>query len=114
MRELRFRAWHKKAKVLSNSKDINGLVDDAFDYDVNEIEWMQYIGMKDSAGTGIYESDVLRDPGGRDHKVVWERYFANFSTVCCDTGEASDMIKDEVEECFIIVGNIYENPELLE
>lgn len=70
----------------------------------------QYTGLVDKNGTEIYEGDILT---GFVFKERWTgnvKYLAPYFAVL---GERSHVILEDLEECRII-GNIYENPELLE
>jgi hypothetical protein len=67
---------------------------------------MQYTGLKDKNGKGIYEGDILNwDPkewGGKYHEVV-----------IFDYEQLSSRMNDWYKFCEVI-GNTFENPELTE
>lgn len=141
-REIKFRAWDKKEKYIADVYEIDfcnenvilldyGAIDEFETHSRNfdEIELLQHTGLKDRNGKEIYEGDIIRKFNylGEEcsiNKIVWD------STLC--TGCHTEMIKDfispkgygreevsiglSVRECEYIevIGNIYENPELLE
>ena len=85
---------------------------------------MQYTGLKDKNGKEIYESDILAvslmeidtalDQKVEGKRILFEVVYAQFDTAFSAF--------DVVNECWVklnalpyeIIGNIYENPELLE
>jgi hypothetical protein len=97
----RFRAWEKYRKFMSGPYDLTGC---------NRIEAlhgcdyiaMQSTGLKDKNGKEIFEGDILT--GGyevRWNEWTWWMYSKQTSR---SPIEARNMV---------IIGNIYENPELL-
>lgn len=75
---------------------------------------MQYTGLKDKNGTEIYEGDIY-DNGLRKFVVEYDEERAGFFPFAKDDG--CGCCSDEVvwhPESDEVIGNIYENPELLE
>lgn len=127
MREIKFRAWIKEKKAIFEvilidyvSKKVTYIVErighllnighDKF----NDVELMQYTGIKDKDNKEIYEGDILFESfGERYYKVVFENgsFRAEFKG---DFEEYSFDLIDVVAQGCEIVGNIYENPELTE
>lgn len=64
MREIKFRAWEKNLKEIIQVYNIdfeNRLINkDGVWRMFNEIELMQYTGLKDKNGREIYEGDIVR------------------------------------------------------
>jgi hypothetical protein len=69
------------------------------------IELMQFTGLQDKNDKDIYEGDIVKS-GKRDFEVVFE----SGSFMMCFANGASMMFINEMVE---IIGNIYENPELV-
>ena len=117
MREIKFRAWAKERKVMIPEVKLftdlgEGWVPNG--YPANEhFEFMQYTGLKDKNGKEIYEGDVIR---WNHHKgTVIER----LGSLGVMVNPEDFMSLESVWDCgdarkVEAIGNIYENPELLE
>lgn len=126
MREIKFRAWDKKTKryfliELGNPGFFECQSDDHDDYEW----WQQYTGLKDKNGKEIYEGDILNrwwrqswnlEPNIRFDvrgKVIFKNgsfLMKNFDLEERNRAEYPIPFEDETLE---VIGNIYENPELV-
>ena len=85
--------------------------------DIDDIEILQCTGLKDKDGKLIYEGDIIYKKGTKNYKgekmyskVVWSQMYAEFN-ISDDNGiHQMPNNSNNIE----IIGNIYENPELLE
>lgn len=113
MREIKFRAWDKSNKEMFNVEIIDfqkrQVYKDTVSYcKFENIELMQYTGLKDMREKEIYEGDILFESFGEEYfKVVFED-----GSFRLETGECSLPLKEYAHICEV-VGNIYKNPELL-
>ena len=83
-------------------------------WEVGNIEIMQYTGLKDKKGVEIYEGDVLFHPlqGRRKVYYPYSENVASYGLRDIDNGFGSTL--RDSHAVWEIIGNIYENPELLE
>lgn len=129
-REIKFRAWVIKSwnnyewvknKIIYNAYPIKSNVSfNENNYKLsfcnkNECELMQYTGLKDKNGVEIYEGDVIKSLnylGNRDITPiiigVVEYRLGGFGI------EKGLYLGAYQQEDIEVIGNIYENPELLE
>ena len=129
MREIKFRAWLKEEKKMVNVETID-FTDKSIQYlEKNEfinayllrrmifddIELMQYTGLKDKNGKEIYEGDILffRDENMK-YIVVWQDTAFIIKSIEIRKYSEKMCWLDDTEICCEIVGNIYENKNLLE
>lgn len=135
MRKIRFRAWAHASKVMfyPNGDDGWHFVD-GWIYDLPNTTLMEYIGLKDKNGTEICEGDLIFNENSFGCATSWgdaTDHFPNVrlitrdsDTPCFKWSFVEESIRDRDcsglslcksnEKFFEIMGNIYENPELLE
>jgi uncharacterized phage protein (TIGR01671 family) len=125
MREIKFRAWDNIAGRFKTGTELAETIirvelDGAIElkgaiYNISEVTLMQYTGLKDKNGVEIYEGDICRfvniENGDIEvSPIIFER--ANFTTNWSSQGLGIlfSIYDGDIE----IIGNIYENPELVE
>jgi hypothetical protein len=127
MREIKFRAWDKTQRKMvevgqitwANATDKSYMSLRYFtnrDDDIlfcNDVELMQYTGLKDKNGKEIYEGDVLHCDGFWNLYAVWDEENARFAFLCTDWVVTQGHPIQPNISSYCIIGNIYENPELL-
>ncbi|WP_324722228.1 YopX family protein [Latilactobacillus curvatus] len=131
MREIKFRAWHKNRKTFlyfywavdKFGRTFSILDNHVYDEFTNEVELMQYTGLNDVNGVEIYEGDIvnvswpLSKLKGRNHAIGYSEVKDGHPV-----SEAIDWYEDVSRLLqthdnggqITVVGNCFENPELLE
>ena len=121
-REIKFRAWVKKEKEMTKvlaleTKDyatLNVLYNDNSKCTLGmfAVEIMQYTGLKDKNGKEIYEGDiVILNDAEEENRCVVKYKYGSYILVDGDLREDLSNVEDKFLE---VVGNIYENKNLLE
>lgn len=127
---LKFRAWIKEEKCFADyietiryyAKEIDlcwGGICESDCFYFEDVIFTQSTGLTDKNGKEIFEGDVLAietDEGVTNLKVFWDEKHALFMFESKKYNE-KDLLAELVEDNtypFEIIGNIYENPELLE
>lgn len=138
-REIKFRAYsshnHKMYPVSNIEWDIDGRIWVTADDGKNGIELideeahlMPYTGLHDKNGRKIYEGDIVSfgsvwnngDNEDIDEEfhigvVEYDPHYAVYNVNCDESGERRFMFTEVVNyDGFGVIGNIFENPELLE
>ena len=124
MREIKFRAWDNILNKMFNWEQIqfSNKVTNVPIFEMADHRYMQFTGLKDSKNVEIYEGDIIIYPArskDKKHAVVFENggFTAGdtFPLGCVDEFIEEDMELEVLDtERFIeVIGNIYENKELL-
>ena len=118
MREIKFRAWdgqqmHYNVVVVDGIGYKRGSIGMIYAHGARAGIPMQYTGLKDKNGREIYEGDIAKSRkrlfvarwNNDIASFVWKPLDSEISHPCFNVGTVKNME---------IVGNVYENPELLE
>lgn len=115
-REIKFRAWDKENKKMAQVSRIN-FGPGGIRYLVDDSVLLEYTGLHDKNGREIYEGDVLQctsytygngETGKTSLLVKYDEMSAGFIAGPYMLGKLMDIRKCEV------IGNIFENKQLLE
>ena len=139
---MKFRAWDKSDRVMCKvaylklsevqymnvgyRKNINGkTIDENALLDENlsgTCVLMRYTGKHDMAGKEVYEGDVIENPGGIRMEIKYGLYDAYCPAYRCNMDSVGfyaagvglpEMPIGCLEDYAVVVGNVWENPELL-
>lgn len=108
-REIKFRAWDKDGTLEMIYLNLGDFLDppQEFEGGLDGFVVMQYMGRKDKNGKEIYEGDIVR---GKAETVVIEWKDEMWTEEGFITG-FSELF--EGANCYEVIGNIYENPDML-
>lgn len=118
-REIKFRAWNKSQKRFADSEFIfiNGIGKIDTPTVSDHLEIMQYTGLLDKNSVEIYEGDIIECENTWDN-TKWKtkvRFSEGAFLIDCEGQDwnitAIGFLDEETE--IEVIGNIYENPELL-
>ena len=127
MKGLKFRVWDKERECYLDEAELAGITPDGKyilyieEEEISKLEvegnyiLEQYTGLKDKNGKEIYEGDIVEyttcyyGNEKRHRKVVeWSEWDSD------DFGEPHNIGFSNLSECMEVIGNVHENPDLLE
>ena len=129
-RKIKFRAWHKEKRIMvyDNEDETYGYWDGCCNSNVGMVntilnsKWyeeyifMQYTGLHDKNGKEIYEGDILKFSEVDTAIVEWNEKYSYFMVKPIqDYYFDSDVLGHALEynDNVEIIGNVYENSDLL-
>lgn len=124
-RAIKFRAWDKANCVMHNWETICGHFDlerfmGLFTDEKDAYELMQFTGLKDKNNREIYEGDILKSIHGTTgnpmyEAVEWSENEGWWSIRLSNNARYTlhDALTSQMGYSYEVIGNIYENPELL-
>ena len=121
MKETKFRAWDESTNTMSYEVEFHRFSDCygfRMELEHHKKHWvnvdskfvMQYTGLKDKNGKEIYEGDLLKMDYHGDN--IFEVVFDN-GAFCIKPFMSPDTLVDDYTDQAEIIGNIYENPEMV-
>lgn len=124
----RYRAWDVELKSMKEVTDIDYRLEcvelsdsdgDTYIQGFSNIKLMQSTGLTDKNGKEIFEGDILCDEGiEQENDFVYATVSYREGMWVCDQITSDDCgyggALNEFSDDYSVIGNIYENPELLE
>lgn len=130
----KFRAWHNELGRMMSISDMwfnveslgeiglnDAVMNDYITASPDEIELMQSTGLKDKNGKEIFEGDIITNGMDivdvRNHETLGFYTLVNGREVFLGHGTSIEEFEEDIEgfsEIAEIIGNIYENKELLD
>ena len=130
----RFRTWHNELGRMMSIKNMwfqdsrieelelnDAVMNDYITASPDEIELMQSTGLKDKNGKEIFEGDIITNGMDivdvRNHETLGFYTLVNGREVFFGHGTSIEEFEEDIEgfsEIAEIIGNIYENKELLD
>jgi len=120
MREIKFRVWHPKTKIMSVEFTLMDAMEHEVDKTSNDEIYLQFTGLLDKQGVEIYEGDIVHIMCGDTYFdegiVTFGEFSADIYTVIgyyVANKNNTQVSEAGIDSQYEVIGNIYENAELL-
>jgi uncharacterized phage protein (TIGR01671 family) len=124
--EIKFKVWDNQSKhwvYFHNDDDLtepvlltenNFVIEPYNNYHKADYVYCMFTGLQDKNGKDIYEGDVIKIElnNNAKYQVIWRNEFADFFLSNIKSSIGTYFHSDG--DCLEIIGNIHENPEILE
>jgi uncharacterized phage protein (TIGR01671 family) len=121
-RNIKFRFWNTVINTMSKWEQVK------IEFRFGALETDPYIpmlftGLHDKSGNEIYEGDILEHDNGVKYSVIWMEQLGGFYLQQPNTQRGKEIISCAASKVAnepmllfkeAVIGNIYENPELLD
>jgi hypothetical protein len=108
MREIKFRCWDTEKQIMSYDVVVGTIREG----DLVNFPLMQFTGLRDGNDKEIYEGDILQVVALK-MEVVWAKENARWYLYEVGEGEFSESLTQKKAGMYEIIGNIYENNNLI-
>ena len=126
MNEIKFRAWDNENKEMLKVQELDfedtlyggrlAIRTDQYNdyFDLEDMILMQYTGLKDKNGKEIYEGDIIRATKRTDLELNYHNFKVFMHNGCYMFGNYNAHEFFDKFNFKEVIGNIYENKDLLE
>jgi hypothetical protein len=107
MRDIKFRQWRPESKSWHYFGFIDGICSGVISATLSVYPIMQFTGLHDKNGKEIYFDDFVKAPSDNIFQVIWYDEEMRIAL------KHKDTIYNFNVGLYEVIGNIYENPELI-
>ena len=113
MEEKKYKAWHRERKNMTKPMTLSFIAHESglkLQSPTTEYDWLQYTGLKDRKEIEIYEGDIITFRYDKKYIVVEVKDISPYGLFLGSFGFYNTIHQRNTIE---VIGNRYQNPELL-